>query len=191
MVIFMDKLVLVNKNNMIDSDFIDSVLLVEVDSIYGDKILVEEETFYFYQKLKEFLLGMGIAIGIDSGYRSLEHQQKNYSDFIIKYGKEYADSIVAPVGCSEHHTGLAIDISIKVDNEFLIDNYDLMKNENIYLEIHKHLSKFGFILRYPKGKEDITGYPYEPWHIRYVGVEVAKKIYEENLTLEEYLLLYK
>ena len=141
--------------------------------------------------LGKFLLGVGIVIGIDSGYRSLAHQQKIYSDFIIKYGKEYADKIVAPVGCSEHHTGLAIDISIKVDNKFLIDNNDLMKNENIYLEIHKYLSNFGFILRYPKGKDEITGYPYEPWHIRYVGGSVAKKIYDDDLTLEEYLLLYK
>lgn len=91
----------------------------------------------------------------------------------------------------EHHTGLANDISIKVDDAFLVDNNDLTKNEIIYLGIHKHLSKFDFILRYPKGKEKITGYPYEPWHIRYVGVSVAKKIYDENLTLEENLLLYK
>ena len=72
-----------------------------------------------------------------------------------------------------------------------IDSDELFNKEDIYLVIHKYLHKFGFILRYPKDKEDITGYNYEPWHIRYVGKEVASIIYNNNITLEEYVLKYK
>lgn len=102
------------------------------------------------------------------------------------YGKEYADSFVAPTGYSEHHTGLAIDIGIKINGVFLDYNKMTEEEKNVYHEVHKHLKKFGFILRYPKGKETTTGYPYEPWHIRYVGKFIAKIIAEKNLTFEEY-----
>jgi LAS superfamily LD-carboxypeptidase LdcB len=76
-----------------------------------------------------------------------------------------------------------------IDGRFLTSNKELMEHEDVYLEIHKYISQFGFILRYLKGKEDITGYPYEPWHIRYIGdSKIAKYIYENHLTLEEYLM---
>lgn len=181
----MNKLVLVNKDNKISDTFINDINLVEV--LVGEKkYLVEEETYSAYLKLNDFLLEKKIITCISSGYRSLERQQQIYDEFVEKYGIEYAKKIVAPVGCSEHHTGLAIDIDIMIDGKFLTSNHELMKYEDIYLEIHKYLSRFGFILRYMKGKEDITGYPYEPWHIRYVG-EVADYIYKNGLTLEEYL----
>ena len=113
-----------------------------------------------------------------------------YEKFSKLYGQEYADKTVAPVGCSEHHTGLAIDIGLKIDNKKIYDNEELMAHESILLEIHSYLQNYGFILRYPKGKEYITGYPYEPWHIRYVGKFVAKIIENNNYTLEEYLENY-
>lgn len=182
----MNKLVLVNKNNRISNDFLNSVKLIEVKDVNNKTILVEEETYEAYLWLKDFLEHKNIRIGISSGYRDLDHQQRVYDDFVEKYGQEYASKVVAPVGCSEHHTGLAIDIDLFINDRFLESNIDMMQHEDIYLEIHKHLYKFGFILRYMKGKEDITGYPYEPWHLRYVG-ESSFDIYESNLTLEEYL----
>ena len=182
----MNKQVLVNKNNRISDNFLDNVNLIEVKDVNDKTILVEEETYEAYLCLKDFLEHKNIIIGISSGYRSLEHQQRVYDDFVERYGIDYAKSVVAPVGCSEHHTGLAIDIDLCIDGRFLVSNIDLMQHEDVYLEIHKYLHNFGFILRYMKGKEDITGYPYEPWHLRYVG-EIAEDIYLSNLTLEEYL----
>lgn len=88
-------------------------------------------------------------------------------------------------GTSEHHTGQAIDLVIMKDNKWIIENEELLRENDIFERIHKVLKYFGFILRYPKGKEYITGYSYEPWHIRYVGEDIAMNI--GNLTLEEYL----
>ena len=180
------RLILVNKEHKIEKDFIDKVTLIKVKDVNDEDILVEKETYEAYLDLKDFLNNMNIIIGISSGYRSLDHQQRVYNDFVERYGIDYAKKVVAPVGCSEHHTGLAIDIDIFVDGNFLTSNIDLMEHEDIYLEIHKHLYKFGFILRYMKEKENITGYPYEPWHLRYIG-DLACDIYNNNLTLEEYL----
>jgi D-alanyl-D-alanine carboxypeptidase len=102
-----------------------------------------------------------------------------------KYGIDYAEEVVAMPGTSEHHTGQALDLVINVDGKWIEENEDSMKHLDIYKKIHKVLKHFGFILRYPEGKEDITGYPYEPWHIRYVGEDIAMNI--GDLTLEEYL----
>ena len=180
------RLILVNKEHKIEKDFIEKVTLIKVKDVNDEDILVEKETYEAYLDLKDFLNNMNIIIGISSGYRSLNHQQRVYNDFVERYGIDYAKKVVAPVGCSEHHTGLAIDIDIFVDGNFLTSNIDLMEHEDIYLEIHKHLHKFGFILRYMKEKENITGYPYEPWHLRYIG-DLASDIYNNNLALEEYL----
>ena len=113
--------------------------------------------------------------------------------FIEKYGADYAARTVAPPGTSEHHTGLALDLYFRLkdrDGSFtdVCDNEDLVKYPEIWEKIHARLAGYGFILRYPEGREHITGYGYEPWHIRYVGsAEVAKKITERGITLEEYL----
>ena len=101
-----------------------------------------------------------------------------------KYGLDYAEEMVAMPGTSEHHTGLAIDIVINKDGEWIEENKYLLNEQDIFSKIHRDLKYFGFIVRYPKGKQDITGYPYEPWHLRYIGKD-AEKI--GNLTLEEYL----
>ncbi len=183
----MNYLTLVNKEHKIKNNYFKYVELIETLDIDDEKVLIEKKTYNAYLDLKKYLISKNIEIGIDSSYRTLEEQQEIYDSFVIKYGKNYADKVVAPVGISEHHTGLAIDISIKKNGEFLIDNKDLIKEDKIFKEIHKNLSEFGFILRYPKGKEEITGYPYEPWHIRYVGEIPAKIIEKEGWTLEEYL----
>ena len=94
---------------------------------------------------------------------------------------------MAPIRTSEHHTGLALDLVLLVEEDENLAEGDLPLKERLYREIHKHLSDYGFILRYPVGKESITGYNYEPWHIRYVGRKVANYIYHNGLTLEEYV----
>lgn len=179
--------VLVNRKNKIKDSYLSRIELITTKDIDNSDVQVEKETYKAYLKLKSALEKKNIIIGITSAYRSKEEQQKIYDEFVEKYGKDYADKVVAPVGYSEHHTGLAIDINIKVNGAYPDGNNEIMKQVSNYEKIHKYLSKFGFILRYPKGKEEITGYSYEPWHIRYIGKTVAKIIGSNNYTLEEYL----
>ena len=98
-------------------------------------------------------------------------------------GEEYASIHVAKPGFSEHQCGLSADVSSKSVNLQLTIDFEHTK-EGIWLFNNAH--KFGFIIRYPKGKEYITGYAYEPWHIRYVGKSIATTIFNNNLTLEEW-----
>ena len=184
----MNYLIIVNKSHLIDASYFDNLELVKCEDVLGETISVEKETYAGYLKLKKFLKTKNIFIELDSAYRSIEEQQRIIDDYTIKYGIDYVNKYVAPIKTSEHHTGLAIDLALVVNGKKLIENEDLFANENIYLEIHKYLSDFGFILRYPKGKENITGYNYEPWHIRYVGIENARFISSNNLTLEEYMI---
>lgn len=178
-------MLLINKNNYFNESMIENFEFIEYENYNEDTFLVESETFKHFEMLRAHLSIEDIIIDIAGAYRSLERQENIFLEFMKKYGIDYAEQIVAMPGTSEHHTGLAIDLIIKVNDEWIIENDDLLKYENVFDKIHKVLKYFGFILRYPKGKEDITGYPYEPWHIRYVGVEEAKKI--EGITLEEYL----
>lgn len=180
-------LILVNKKNPIGQNYIKDVELVIVDDVCGEKTKVEKNTYSAYCALKDDLEKQGIVIGIDSAYRSIEEQQKIMDDFIEKYGTEYAKNTVAIPGTSEHHTGLVIDIVPQIDGKWVLENEDMMKETKTFEIIHKKLSKYGFILRYLAGKEEITGYSYEPWHIRYVGRDVAEDIYNKKITLEEYL----
>ena len=178
----MNYLVLVNKNNKFEDKNLD---LVDCKDIMGRPIKVERVTYDAYLELKKFLETKNIFIEIDFGYRSYEEQQEILENNIKEYGIEHTSTFVAPVGYSEHHTGLAIDLALVVDGKKISDDgtNDMFFYDDIFKEIHKYLQDFGFILRYPEGKESITGYNYEPWHIRYVG-DVAKDI---NSTLEEYL----
>ncbi len=110
------------------------------------------------------------------------------NDFTEKYGEEYAKSIVAKPGVSEHHTGLALDLYLIVDGKDITQNEDLVQHSEIWAKIHAHLADYGFILRYLEGKESITGYSYEPWHIRYLDdAKIAREIMQKGITFEEYL----
>ena len=186
----MDYLIVVNKSNLIDTSFFNNLELVECVDVFGEIISVERETYKAYLKLKKFLKTKNIFIELDSAYRSIEEQQRIINDHTVEYGIDFVNKYVAPVRASEHHTGLALDLALVDEERKSIENEGSFANENIYLEIHKYLSDFGFILRYPKGKENITGYDYEPWHIRFVGIENAKNIANNNLTLEEYVIRY-
>ncbi len=129
----------------------------------------------------------GLNVIMSSGYRDYYTQTSLFEAKVAEYGEEEAATIVAPPGTSEHQTGLAADITD--------DYYDYMneslENTELYKWMSVHCHEYGFIVRFPKGKEDITGIIYEPWHYRYVGVEAATYIMENNLTLEEFIELYK
>lgn len=120
----------------------------------------------------------GLNIWLASGFRSYNYQSQIYNNYVDIYGQTTADTFSARPGHSEHQTGLAIDVN-SIDDSFA------GTPEAIWLEKHAH--EYGFIIRYPKNKEHITGYKYEPWHIRYLGKDIAKDVYNSGLTLEEYL----
>lgn len=119
----------------------------------------------------------GLSIWLASGFRSYERQKTIYNNYVSWYGQAKTDTLSARPGHSEHQTGLAIDVNSVTDSFGSTP-------EAAWLAAHAH--EFGFIIRYPKGKEHITGYKYEPWHIRYLGVDMATTIYNSGLTLEEY-----
>lgn len=119
----------------------------------------------------------GINLYIVSGYRSYETQKNLYNRYVAKDGKALADTYSARPGTSEHQTGLAMDLN-SVSGSFAQTREGKWLAANCY--------KYGFIIRYPYGKQSITGYIYEPWHVRYLGVDKATKIYQSGLCLEEY-----
>ena len=116
-----------------------------------------------------------------SAFRSYDYQVNLYNRYIKRDGKEAADKYSARPGYSEHQTGLCSDLNN------ISDSFD-GTDEAIWLKNNAY--KYGFILRFPKGKEDITGYKYEPWHYRYVGLDAAKIIHDDDITLEEYYAYY-
>ncbi len=118
-----------------------------------------------------------------SAYRSYARQYTIYATNLARYGTAHANRYSAAPGRSEHQTGLTIDISC-ASEDFLLESTFADTPEGVWTAENAH--RFGFILRYPKEKEDITGYNYEPWHLRYVGTELAALLYETGLTLEEY-----
>ncbi|MDD3392824.1 MAG: M15 family metallopeptidase [Bacilli bacterium] len=176
-------LTLVNKNNQLSPNYIpiDLELLKNDDDkiIFLRKIVKDQ-----YIKLKNMAKQDGIYINVVSAYRNYDYQANLFNYYVQNKGLSYAKVVSARAGHSELQTGLAIDI--EGENK----DYDLFHNSSSYLWMIKNAYKYGFILRYPEGKENITGYNFEPWHYRYVGLVEAKTIYDNNLTLEEYYINY-
>ena len=141
--------------------------------------------------LKDFIAGAraaNLSIYLSSTYRDYATQKWLYERKIAQYGGNaaVAATIVAPPGTSEHQTGLCADIT---DRYYETKDRSL-ENTALYKWMYDHCAEYGFILRYPDGKEDVTGIMYEPWHFRYVGKVAAPYIMEHGLTLEEFLALY-
>lgn len=175
-----DTLVLVNKNNKLKNDFIpDNLVKLDLNYSHAEKYLKEEAALEFY-KLSEEAKKLNYRIVVVSGYRSYTYQEKLFEYYVETKGMNYALMCSAKPGHSEHQTGLAID----VEGSNL--DYNLFEKSKEFEWMKKNAHKYGFILRYPKGKENITGFKYEPWHYRYVGKEVATIIYNNKLTFEEY-----
>lgn len=177
--------ILVNKNNPISKHC--KVEIMDNFSRYNNTVSINKNIYEKWIDFKNYAFENNYDIDIESGYRNINHQEKVLKEATEKDGKEYADKYVAMPGFSEHHTGLAIDICLYDKTRFLTDE-EFSKRTDAVNFIAENAYKFGFIVRYPKGKEDITGYSYEPWHLRYVGKNLSEHLYKNNLTLEEYYL---
>ena len=142
------------------------------------------------EPMQSFVAGAraeGLSVFLSSGYRGFEEQQYLFNRKVEQYGEEQAATIVSRPGTSEHQTGLACHIT---DEYYELKNESL-ENTALYQWMSRHCQEYGFIVRYPKDKEKITGIIYEPWHFRYVGVEAATYMVEHNLCLEEFVALYQ
>ena len=129
----------------------------------------------------------GKSVVVNSAYRDYYTQQYLYNRKVGEYGEEIAKTIVLPPGTSEHQTGLSADIA---DQFYSVKN-SALENTATFQWMNEHCAEYGFVLRYPQDKEEITHVIYEPWHFRYVGVEAAEFMRENNLCLEEFLALYE
>lgn len=181
-------LILVNKENKISS--MSEFKIVGYESKYknckGEENNLEEQTLYAFQQLKVKMKELGYNIDLQSGYRFHDTQNKLYRKVLKEKGKEHADKYVAKAYHSEHETGLAVDVCAEINGKWYIDFDEEL--EVLFKELHKYISDYGFIIRYPIGKEKVTGYGYEPWHLRYIGnTSIAKYINDNNLSLEEYI----
>lgn len=177
-------LVLVNKYNFLPNNYKPNDLAY-VPGAYGNNVPMREvikEPFIELQKVAEEEIG--IILKPTTAFRDQSFQNTLYNNYVAKDGVEAADTYSARPGFSEHQTGLAIDLK----NTLISSSTRLNDSDFEWLSNNAH--RFGFIIRYPKEKIDITGYQFENWHIRYVGLNIAKTIYENNLTLEEYIDLY-
>ncbi|MFE8702072.1 D-alanyl-D-alanine carboxypeptidase family protein [Cytobacillus sp. FJAT-54145] len=186
-------LALVNKEFSLPSDYAPKDLVrPNVPFSFGDmgveKSFVRKEAAGALERLFALAKKDGIELFAVSGYRSFERQAMLYDAEVKKSGEEAAQQVVAIPGNSEHQSGLAMDISSRSVGLALTEEFGETV-EGKWLAANAH--KFGYVLRYPKGKESITGYQYEPWHFRYIGVEAAQIIYEKGMTLEEYFSIVK
>ena len=171
---YIDDVIVVNKTYSLPSNFAPNNLV----TING-YIKVVDYVKNAFNELKSDASSIGLNIYASSGYRSYSDQKYIYNNYVKMDGQEKADTYSARAGYSEHQTGLAIDVNT-IDMTFDNTEESIWLKENCY--------RYGFIIRYPKNKDSITGYMYEPWHIRYVGKELAKKLYDDGqwITLEEY-----
>ena len=184
-------LTLVNKTHPLPENWEDNIDLLEMKNAYDEDIRVEKTSYEAYLDLRDALLEEGVDIELDSCYRSVERQEELWKEFEEEYGEDYCKKYVAVPGTSEHHTGFAIDVCLKKGDQLIYENDEMMKEVEIWEKVHAMMPEYGFILRFPKGRDDVTGIIYEPWHFRYVGVEAATYIMEHELTLEEFLAYYK
>ena len=176
---------IVNKYYQLDETYEPSDL-VEISTnagTYGSsytKHTARKVVYDDFQALKQACINKGFELYVTSGYRSTVWQKEIYNHMVETYSVERADETCSRPGHSEHTTGLGLDIAL--------DQYKYEEVENYpqYAWLLSQLSNYGFILRYPKDKEELTGYSYEAWHIRYVGKDLAQKIEKSGLTFDEY-----
>ena len=178
----MDYEMLVNKDNLLHESFVPEDLVL-VDSEYKNNIYLERKCYEQFLKMKNDLKKINYHIDVMSGYRDYKCQEKIYNKLLNEKGFNYTFRKVAMPGASEHQTGLAIDFCVYEDDKCYIE--DEIKDKKASYWVHNNCFKYGFIVRYPEGKEEITKYDYEPWHLRYVG-SIASYLYTKKITLEEY-----
>ena len=176
--------VLVNKINRLNKNYIPNDLeKLNLNYSNQNKYLRHIAKINF-EKLSDDAKKEGFNIIAVSAYRDYKYQKKLFNNYIKEKGLEYALKCSAKPGHSEHQTGLSVDV------EGSNHDYNLFEKSKEFDWLRNNAHKYGFILRYPKNKEYITGFKYEPWHYRYVGVDIATIIYVEDITLEEYYFKY-
>ena len=177
-------LMLVNKYYKLTKDFkLDDIVPISNQFAYeGNEI--RKHVYERYRSMWNAAKEEGLLLIVNSSYRDYETQDAVWKDYAEANGEEWADNKAARAGSSEHETGLALDI---VTNNVIMNEFE---NTEEFKWLQDNAYKYGFILRYPKGKENITGYEYESWHYRYVGEEVAKEIHDLDITFDEYYAYY-
>ena len=198
----MDYTILVNRENKLDEDYYEEFVkpsLVVIETYKNNEVVyqtfgIEEKKTYLekktaekFEELRNFCLENNVYLGISSGFLTFEQQGRKYEYFVNRHGKEFAEKSACLPGYSEHNTGLALDCDIFRNSKWggiALDSEGNINSDTAWL--HSVLDRFGFILRYPSGKEHITKLKFEPWHIRYIGEELAGFLYKNNMTLEEY-----
>jgi len=179
---------LVNKYYKLDETFEPNDLVtIKTDHSWGTygENKIREEVYTAFKDMWNSALESDIYLMINSSYRPYNDQERVYNNYKNKNGESYADKIAARPGYSEHQTGLALDIFCTTNG-----STKTFASSDAYKWLLENSYKYGFILRYPEGKENITGYAFESWHYRYVGKDLAKKIYDENITFDEYYAYY-
>ena len=184
-------MILVNRERKVSSDYVGADLVT-----YSGDYKLNSTCADALRRLIAAGKKAGYSYTLYSGYRSYSSQYNKYYNKIASYKNQgyseseairLTDQYYAPPGGSEHHTGLAADVCIpSIVNKYGCLHEDYEQTEE-FRWFSSHAHEYGFILRYPKGDEEITGYNYEPWHYRYVGVEIATEIYRQGVTLEEYV----
>lgn len=175
---YIDDLIIVNKTYSLPSEY---VPVHPYHSISGDKCndCINQDAMESFLLMQSDAKAIGLHIYISSGYRSYHYQENLYQRYVSRSGQALADTYSARAGHSEHQSGTCFDLNT-IDDSFANTEEGQWVNSHAYL--------YGFVIRYPKGKESLTGYQYESWHLRYVGKELASKLYQDGnwLTLEEY-----
>lgn len=176
---------LVNKYNALSKDYeVENLTSISKTYSYGDNKKLNKEAYDAFINLAEDAKKEGYTILIVSSYRTYKDQEDVWKDYKASFGTKKADAYAARAGSSEHETGLAIDVADYYDKN------DKFEDTESFQWMQTNAHKYGYILRYPKGKENITGYSYEAWHYRYVGIDTATKVYNEGITYDEYYEYY-
>lgn len=171
--------VLVNKYNILPDGYIPRT--EALGKAYGTGSL-RPEAAQAFRAMADGARKEGVSLRSVSAYRSCSTQRSLYNRYLTQYRSGTVDTFSARPGYSEHQTGLALDINTASTRAHF-------ENTPAYAWLQEHCAEYGFLLRYPQGKESITGYRFEPWHYRYVGTEIARACMEQDLTYEEYLAL--
>ncbi len=176
--------ILVNKYIYLPEDYIPNNLTTISSEFSSSTRQLVYEAKEAFEKMASAAKEQGYTINVSSAYRSYEYQKGLYDNYVEKDGVELADTYSARPGFSEHQTGLVVDI----DNGTV--DYNNFESTEEFKWMQENAQNYGFILRYPKNKECITGYNYESWHYRYVGKQIATFIKNNNLTYDEYYARY-
>ena len=177
-------IILVNKYNYLPSDYIPNNLETINNSYARSGMKLVEEAKNQFEVMAKAAEKEKLKLIVTSSYRSYEYQENLYNSYVRKEGKEAADTYSGRPGFSEHQTGLAVDLYNGKED------YTNFENTEEFNWMQKNAHKYGFILRFPKDKEFLTGYTYESWHYRYVGQQIATYIHDNNLCYEEYYAMF-